>query len=231
MGKQQATRGLPPNTTLSTVDLKYGFPGQVPKNIRHLQFIEEYVKCGDIRVASKACGYSDAWPMSIGAKILKQHHAFLAWLTAHRAQAVIREVGIDQKRVVEEMARIAFANEYDYLVFYEKDEIDPTTQKKTGRKVPWARRKYVHELTREQLTAVIVFRRGNLGSLDWRWRDRDGKLFELGKHLGLFNEKLIHEHRHQHLHMNFDLSKVQMKDLEALEGQFEVLLGQADATK
>jgi hypothetical protein len=84
------------------------------------------------------------------------------------------------------------------------------------------------ELTREQMTAVIVFKRPD-GALDWRWRDRDGKLFELGKHLGLFNERIILEHRH--LHVAFDLSKVPMTDLEALEAQFEELLGERDATK
>lgn len=229
MGKQAATAPAP--TDLMTVDLTYGFPGHMPKNVRHLQFVGEFVKWGDLEKAGAACGYSKTWGRIHGAKVLARYHDFVDWLKAHRAQAVATKVGLDQQQILDEMVKIAFANEYDYLHFYEKDEIDPISHNPSGRKVPWARRKYVHELTRDQLTAVIVFRRGSNGSLDWKWRDRDGKLFELGKHLGMYNERIIMEHRHRHLHVAFDLSKVEMKDLEALEGQFEVLLGKGDAQK
>jgi hypothetical protein len=229
MAKQRATNGHEPET-LPALDLTYGFPGKLPRNIRHTQFIQAYVQCGEIRTAAKACGYSQPWAQVHAPKVLKDYHDFVAWLQAQRAQAVVQTIGIEQERVLEEMARIGFANEYDYLVFYEKDEQD-ANRKRTGKKVPWARRKYVHELTREQLTAVIVFRRGSLGSLDWKWRDRDQMLQLIAKNVGLLNDKIIMEHRHRHLHMNFDLSKVTMQDLEALEGQFEVLLGQGGATK
>lgn len=226
MGKQAAI--APPPTDLATVDLTYGFPGRMPKNVRHLQFIAEYVKCGDMEKAGAACGYSKTWGLIHGSKVLKQYHDFVEWLKAHRAQAVVQVVGLDQQHVLDEMVKIAFANEYDYLHFYMKDEVDHN-HKRTGRQVPWARRKYVHELTRDQLTAVIVFRRGSKGSLDWKWRDRDGMLQLLGRHLGMYNERIIMEHRHRHLNLNFDLTGVDMKELESLEGEFEALLGERGA--
>jgi hypothetical protein len=233
MATQPATkRNKNAPETLPALDLTFGFPGQLPQNIRHTQLIQEYVKCGEIQAAAKACGYSFGWAKRWAPEVLKKHHDFVVWLQAQRAQAVVKVVGVDQQQVLDEIMRIAFANEHDYLVFFEKDEQDEATHQKTGKKVPWCRRKYVHELTREQLAAVVVFRRGGKGSIDWKWRDRDHMLELLGKHLGLFNEKIIMEHRHRHLHMNFDLAGVPMKDLEDIEGQFEALMGRGgDAEK
>jgi hypothetical protein len=213
------------------VDTKYGFPGAIPRKQQQQTFLIEFAKSGSQQDAAKIAGYSLQWAKAWAGKLIAKYRDYVSWLQASRAQAIAVEVGVDTKTVLDEMTKIAFANEYDYLVFYEKDEVDEKTGKQTGRKVPWARRKYVHELTRDQLTAVEVFRRGDKGSIDWKWRDRDGKLFEIGKHLGLFNERIIMEHRHRHLHVSFDLSKVPMKDLEALEAQFETLLGEGDAKK
>jgi hypothetical protein len=217
-----------------TVDMTFGFPGRIPRKEKQQLFLVEFAKSGDQSAAAKIVGYSQPWAKAGHAwKLIEAYRDYVTWLQANRAQALVQEVGVDQKMVLDEMVKIAFANEYDYLVFYNKDETDENG-KKTGRQVPWARRKLVHELTREQLTAVVVIRRGEEGrngSLDWKWRDRDSKLFELGKHLGMFNEKIILEHRHRHLHVSFDLSKAPIKDLEALEAQFEVLLGEADARK
>lgn len=206
--------------------MTHGFPGRMPTKEKQQLFLIEFAKRGDLKAAALAVGYSEAWTHRWAGELAKRYSDYVAWLQASRAQAIVQEFDVDQKMVLDEMTRIAFANEADYLVYFQKDEVDETTQKKTGRKVPWCRRKYVHELTRDQLAAVVVFRRGDKGSIDWRWRDRDGKLFELGKHLGMFNEKLILEHRHRHLHVHFDLSQASMKDLESLEGQFEALLGQ-----
>lgn len=214
-----------------TVDMTFGFPGRIPKKEKQQLFLIEFAKCGEMQKAAKIVGYSMPWAKAGtgGAALIKQYSDYVTWLQANRAQELVKKVDVDVQMVLDEMVRIGFANEYDYLVFFDKDEIDEKTDKPTGKKVPWARRKYVHELTREQLTAVEVYRRGDKGSLDWKWRDRDGKLFELGKHLGMFNEKIILEHRHRHLHVGFDLSKASLKDLEKLEGEFEVLLGGGDA--
>lgn len=206
-----------------TVDMTHGFPGRIPEKEKQQNFLIEFAKCGDRQAAAKTVGYSKEWAKRWGPGFIKQYSDYVTWLQASRAQALVQEINIDQQTVFDEMVKIAFANEQDYLVFFEKEE-DDGHGKKTGRMIPWARRKYVHELTREQLTAVVVFPRGDHGGIDWRWRDRDGKLFELGKHLGMFNEKFIHEHLHRHLHASFDLSKASMQELEALEGEFESLL-------
>lgn len=205
-----------------SVDMTHGFPGRIPRKQQQQAFLIEFAKSGSQKDAAALVGYSGAWAKVHSPGLIKQYSDYVTWLQAARAQVLVKQFDVDQKMVLDEMVRIAFANEYDYLVFYEKDELDDKKQK-TGRKLPTARRKFVHELTREQMSAVIVVPRAN-GEVDWRWRDRDGKLFELGKHLGMFNEKLIHEHRHRHLHAHFDLSKASMPELESLENQFQDLL-------
>lgn len=200
--------------------MTFGFPGVVPHNAKHMAFILKYVELGEVKNSAVAVGYSKDWGRAHGPKVLEQHHDLVAWLQASRAQKVAQVIGVDQQMVLEEMVRIAFANEADYIVIEDTEQKDGTLLKK-------ARRKRVEELTREQLAAVVVIGQPGRGNnVSWRWRDRDGMLQIVAKHLGMLNEKIIMEHRHRHLHVQFDLSKVPMKRLEDLEGEFEALLGE-----
>lgn len=212
------------------VDLTYGFPGVLPRarnngdQVRLMKFFEGLARGLNIRESARQAGYSEKWAKFRSYGYMTKHADFVDWMKAHYAQQVAKRLAIEQQDVLEEMVKIAFANEYDYLVF----EKQPDGSSR-------ARRKRLDELTRDQMTAIIVFRRPGTSMkqdiFDWKWRDRDGKLLEIAKHLGMLNERIIMEHRHRHLHMSFDLSKVEMKDLEALEGQFETLLANGDATK
>lgn len=223
MAKQPATRRNKPLATrpVEKVDLTFGFAGKIPASARQMAFIVEWAKGGQIAAAAKTAGYSHDWARSHGPKILKQYHDLVAWLQAARAQAIVKTITVEQKDVLDEMVRIAFANEQDYIVIEDRLLDGTTTTEKR------ARRKRVDELSRDQLAAVVVHRRGKDG-VDWRWRDRDQMLALVGKHVGMFNEKIIMEHRHRHLHATFNLSKTSMKDLEAIEAQFEVLLEQQE---
>lgn len=222
MAKQAATTSNK-NVVKPTLDLTYGFPGKVPKNVKYMAFLLKYVETGEIMTSARAIGYSPAWAKGTAPRVLDEYKDMVVWLQAARAQEVAKVVEIDQERVLKEMVAIAFANEADYIVI--EDAVEE------GKTVKRARRKRVDELTREQLTAVVVVSvKGRGTRVGWKWRDRDGKLFEIGKHLGMFNEKIIMEHRHRHTHKHFDLSKVPLDKLEAIEGDFEELMGDdADA--
>ncbi|HSV90885.1 MAG TPA: terminase small subunit [Nitrospiraceae bacterium] len=209
---------------VAEMDLRFGFPGKLPKartgadGEKLFQFFQGVAKGLDIRAAARKAGYGEKWAKVYSYGYVRDHKDYIEWLQAHMAQETAKLIAVDEEWVVQQLAQIASANDYDYLAF------------ETGKdgKVT-VRRKRLDELTREQMIAIEVF--GEPDAPRYRFRDRDGSLEKLGKKLGLFNERIIMEHRHRHLHVAFDLSKVSMKDLEALEGQFEGLLGEADAKK
>ncbi len=187
---------------VAPIDLTYGFPGRLPtvgrgaSNKRLLRFFEEYVRLGNAREAAGAADYSAKWAKDTSYKVLKEHADYVTWLQAHFAQQNMKQLAVSQEDVLREIARIAFANEYDYLVF-----------EKNGAKVG-VRRKRLYELTCEQMVAIEITGSGE--NLTYRLRDKEGRQQDLGRHLGLFNEKVILEHRHRHLRAAMDLSKVRL---------------------
>lgn len=183
-----------------------------------LKFFELLARGSNIRQAARDAGFSEKWAKQYSYQYVSEHEDYLTWLQAHFAQAAVQSGAVDEARVLDEMQSIALANDYDYIVIEQQ-----------GEKVT-ARRKAVHELTREQMRAVTVYELPN-GTLRWKFRDRDGRLQDLGKKLGFFNEKIILEHRHRHLHALVDLSQVPLEKLEALEGEFEELLQKHPSTR
>jgi len=206
------------NELVKPLDLTYGFPGELPQahkgsdQAKLLRFFELHANGMSARAAGRKAGFSEKWAKVYSYQWLKRYRPYVTWLQAHVAQTNVRELAVEQSDVLNQLAAIGMANDFDYLVFERK-----------GKKVV-ARWKDLHELTREQMTPIEV--RGGRGGkpFSYHFRDRDGKLFELGKHLGMFNEKIIMEHRHRHLHVSADLSRVPMKELEAIEAQFERLM-------
>jgi phage terminase small subunit len=161
--------------------------------------------------SGRAAGYSEAWIKNHSSKYIRRYSAHIAQLKAQYVKEVARVLVIDQEMVLQEIARIAMYNDADYI-----------TADVVGDK-PVLRFKRVDELSREQLAAVSVYE-GPDKKLLWKARDKEGKLTELGKHLGMFNEKIILEHRHRHASNRMDLSNVPTDQLEALEGEFEELV-------
>lgn len=201
--------------------MTYGFPGQIPQagrgkdRTKILKFFEFHAKGLNVRESANKAGLSDTWAHKHSWGYLKKYADYLQWLQAHFAQVAAKTIDVDQERVLQEMAAIAFVNEYDYLVF-EKDNVGRVR----------ARRKRLDELTREQMIAIKVYRRPGSGKeeiLDYKLRDKEGRLLDLGKKLGFFNQKLILEHRRLHIH-KFDLSQVPLEQLEELERQYEAVL-------
>lgn len=212
--------------------MTYGRPPKGPQQPQLRRFFEEYVKCGSVRAAAKAVGYSEGWCKRHSTKAMKRHHEYCQWLQAHYAQEVVKLIAVDQDVILQELARVGLANEFDYLVFEQKEQAPPAAKEKEPVAAPVmvtvVRRKRLEELTREQMTAIRVFKATD-GALDYTMRDRDGKLSELAKHVGLLNEKIILERRNLHLHAAYDLSGVPIEELEAIEGEFEVILERHNA--
>jgi len=187
----------------------------MPRTYRVRVFCEEYIRDFNITQAALRAGYTEKYAGHRCHEIVRKYADYIKWLQAHVAVESAERIAIDQEQVLRRLARIAFANEYDYLVIEEVQTPD-------GEVVRRARRKELHELTRDQMEAIRVKRVGD--DLDYELLDVEGQLVNLGKHLGLFNDKLIFEHRHKHLHANIDLTGVSEDRLVALEAQFAELL-------
>lgn len=214
--------------TPEMLDLTFGFPGEVPHGTastdmkRLLQFFVEYTRDGNAIAAGLRAGYSQVWANVRSYQYLKKYPDYVRWLQAHAAQQIVKQIAIDQDVVLQEIARIGMLNEYDYLV------IEPQPEKDGKPQIPKVRRKRLDELTREQMTAIKVRTHGDKGGLSYTMRDKEGKLTELAKHVGILNEKIILERRTLHLHKH-DYSALSMDQLEELERRFEEALQKAGA--
>lgn len=175
------------------------------------RFLQEVAKGGEVRESARRAGFSEKWAKTSSYALLRNNAAYVAFLRTQVSREAAKAIAIELEPVLQEIAAIAFANEADYLV-----------HERQGDKIV-TRRKALHELTRQQMIAVRVFRRPN-GKLDYTLRNKEARLIDLFKHLGGLNEKLILEHRHAHLHAHIDLSHVPLDKLEAMEQQLAALL-------
>jgi phage terminase small subunit len=143
-----------------------------------------------------AAAYAHAYPSSLkksaayrakkACELLKKGH--ISGIVSSRADkmAVIaeQEFEITARRVLQELAAIAFANAGDLFEWGERDN------------VPFVRVKPSAELTRTQLAAIVgadetVSRTGDR-MISVRMADKRGALRDLGQHLRLFNQTIEH---------------------------------------
>lgn len=180
-------------------------------------FIEQYLIDFNAAQAAVRIGRSKKWSESHGLQALKKYADYVEWLQQIRAVENAKKVALDQEGILSEMEKIAVANIQDYFTWRE-------IQFKDGKKTVvknirvW---KDPGELTREQAAAVkrvVLNADGHV--TDYILYDKDSNLFSLGRHLGMFSEKVILEHRHKHLHAKVDLSKMPLEELLEMEKKF-----------
>lgn len=215
--KQRATTSHKPRD-ITPINIAPRVSGKSRTDIQRLtMFLHEYIKDQDARAAGRRAGFSEKWCKQYSYQHLKNNQPYLAWLGTQVAHEAAKQIAIELDPVLQEIAKIAFANEWDYLLPVVKQAGDGTS-------TTTMRRKRLDELTKDQMIAIRVFRRPS-GKLDYALRNKEGRLVDLGKHLGAWNEKLILEHRHAHLHAHLDLSKVPIDQLTSLEAQLEQMMG------
>lgn len=163
-----------------------------------------------------AAGYNEVWASKHAYEVLKEYGAYIAYLEDKVIENRAKLLALDTQSVLDEIARIGMINEYDYLV------IEMVDKKINGQiqKVPQARRKELHELSRDEMVGIKIVR-GSDGKLTYDLRDKDPMLLALGKNLGLFNEKLIIERRNYSLSAKMDLSNVPTDTLKEIIQSFE----------
>lgn len=147
-------------------------------------FIEEYLIDLNATQAAIRAGYSKKTAAFIGAENLKktQIQAEIQRRMAERQ----KRTEVTQDRVVKELARLAFANATDFVTV-EKREIvmgDGSVVAVDGATV-----KHTSELTLDQQAAIAGIKQGANG-VELKLCDKLKALELLGRHIGMFNDKL-----------------------------------------
>ena len=135
-----------------------------PKQAR---FIEEYIVDLNATQAAVRAGYSPKTAFCIGIENLKK--PLIKKHLAERQREIAGEIGISQKRVLEEYSKLAF---FDPRKLYDKNgEFKP-----------------VHELEAEVAAALTSIKEKE-GEKEYKYGDKKGALDSLAKHLGLFKDE------------------------------------------
>lgn len=199
-----------------TINAVPEFTGKMPTKSVKL-FVEQYLVDFNGAAAAVRIGKTKKWSESHGARLLRENAAYVSWLQRIRAVENAAKIAMSQEEIFGEMELFARANIQDYFDFR-------TVEFKEGKKTikkqirVW---KDPGDLTRAQAAAVKRVVLSDDGQVkDYVLYDKDSNLVSLGRHLGMFSEKVILEHRHKHLHAKMDLSNMPLDTLLEMEKEF-----------
>lgn len=152
---------------------------------KQARFVDEYMVDLNATQAAIRAGYSPKTAGDIGRQLLRKTPVALA--IAERQRALSERTGVTAERVIEELAKIGFANMLDYM--RSNSDGDPYLD--------------FSQLTREQAAALAEvtvedFKDGrgedarDVRRVKFKLHDKRAALVDLGKHLGLFKERVEH---------------------------------------
>jgi len=177
-----------------------------PKTKQQLDFAVRIVQYGDSMLeAAIAVGYSKTYAHSSSHVLAKKLNPFIVFLQEKKNETAAKKFDVTTDRVLREMAAIGLQNWKDYVTAVEVDG------------VPYLIGKPLNELTDLQALAVqswsieeVECDDGTI-ALDYRYvlHDKSNALLNLGKHLGMFSEKLM-------LDLNMRKSQSKAIDFSAL---------------
>ncbi|MFG1462274.1 terminase small subunit [Xanthobacter sp. DSM 24535] len=152
---------------------------------KQARFVDEYMVDLNATQAAIRAGYSAKTAADIGRQLLRKTPVAVA-ISEHQ-RAISERTGVTAERVIEELAKIGFANMMDYM--RSSPQGDPYLD--------------FSNLTREQAAALAEvtvedFKDGrgddarDVRRVKFKLHDKRAALVDLGKHLGLFKERIEH---------------------------------------
>ena len=159
------------------------------------RFCEEYLIDLNATQAAIRAGYSPKTAEQTASRLLR--NVKVQEYIAKRQKELSRSTHITQERVIKELALIAFSNNADYARVVEKkkqtvvDGMLVDVLGEDGKPIMYRTVEPVltDELTEEQKRALAVIKKGRDG-LEVKSFDKVRALELLGKHLGIFTEKI-----------------------------------------
>lgn len=149
---------------------------------KQARFVDEYMVDLNATQAALRSGYKASSAADIGRQLLRKTPVAVA--IAERQRAISERIGVTAERVIEELAKIGFANMLDYM--RAGSDGDPYLD--------------FSSLTRDQAAALAEVTvddfkdsRGEDGRdvrrVKFKLHDKRAALVDLGKHLGMFRDR------------------------------------------
>jgi hypothetical protein len=120
---------------------------------------------------------------------------------------VAKHLTISKQSVLDELAKIAFANPQDFI----RRKPGSTDEDPLYERIP------IDKLPRDLAAAIGSFTIDDKGRMTYSLLRKTPELLMLAKAMGLSSEKLIVQHNHAHLHAKLDLAEVPSEVLESVE--------------
>jgi hypothetical protein len=190
----------------------------LPITPQQRQFVTEYLKDYDIVAAGKRAGYK-----SDDVTVIRAFAAigpFIREAQLAKAREIGRRSYTSQELVLGQMAAEAHYSEMEFVVIEEVP--DPVDR---GKKVTIRRQKRLEELTPDQQMIIKDIRFFPDGNASYSLPNRMQARTLIGKHLGMFNDKLIMEHRHRQLSGRPNLENVPDEILDKTEAMLLKYMG------
>lgn len=151
---------------------------------KQMRFVDEWLIDFNGKQAAIRAGYSAKTAEVTAAKLLR--NAKVKAEIARRQKDLQKRTEVSQERVVKELARIAFADMTDYAQVETR-----MIEKDDGTEVSYqaVALKETAELSAEQRAALAGIKQGANG-IEVKLHDKIKALELLGRHIGMFNDKL-----------------------------------------
>ena len=151
---------------------------------KQIRFVDEYLVDFNGTQAAIRAGYSEKTAAATAARLLRNVN--IQAEISRRQKDLQRRTEVTQDRVVKELARIAFANIADYL------HVETQTRTKDdGTEVTYQTVMFneTQELSADQRAALAVVKQ-SVNGFELKLHDKIKALELLGRHIGMFNDKL-----------------------------------------
>ena len=151
---------------------------------KQMRFVDEYMIDFNATQAAIRAGYKEKTAHVIGAENLRKPK--IAEEIARRQKDLQRRTEVTQERVVKELARIAFANIADYIHVETQTRTKDDGTEVTYQTVMFSE---TQELSADQRAALAVVKQ-SVNGFELKLHDKIKALELLGRHIGMFNDKL-----------------------------------------
>ena len=151
---------------------------------KQIRFVDEYLVDFNATQAAIRAGYKAKTAHVIGAENLRKPK--IAEEIARRQKDLQRRTEVTQDRVVKELARIAFADATDYACV---ETLTYENEDGTVSPVQIVSPKDTDTLSDDQRAAIAGIKQGANG-IEIKLHDKIKALELLGRHIGMFNDKL-----------------------------------------